>query len=216
MTQKNPKNALARHWSLIVYPESAPENWESMLTDVYHMDWARSPLHDKDLMDDGSGNFKKPHYHVQFYFAGKKSFSQVREIADALNAPIPQVTKNFRGAIRYFFHMDNPEKAQYALEDSFAVGMDLKSIIETTADKKMNFVADLKKIMAFCKEKDIMEMDDLLEFLDAEGEYDLFYFVGTHTVIVGEILRAKYHKYQRLCENMRIEKQKWELAKNEN
>lgn len=195
------KNVLARHWSCVVYPESAPKNWENLLTDVYHMDWARSPLHDKDL--DVDGVLKKPHYHVQFYFAGKKSFSQVREITDSLNAPIPQPTKNFKGAIRYFFHLDNPEKAQYQLQDSYAVGIDIKSVIETTADKKMNFVCDLKKIRVLCVEKNIMDMDDLLDALESEGDSDLIYFVGTHTIITAEILRARYHKFQRQVEMLK-------------
>ena len=195
------KNKVARHWSCIVYPESAPEDWEQILTDKFHLDWARSPLHDKDL--DGDGNLKKPHYHVQFYFAGKKSFDQVREITDVLNAPIPQATKNLKGALRYFFHLDNPDKAQYALDDYNAVGIDVKSIIESTADKKMNFCNDLLQVRKICLEKNIMEMDDLLDILQADGNFDLIYFVGTHTVITAEILRARYHKYKREIEMTR-------------
>lgn len=193
------KNLVARHWSCIVYPESAPENWEQILTEKYHLDWARSPLHDKDLNADGTT--KKPHFHVQFYFAGKKSFSQVCEITNALNAPVPQVTKNFRGAIRYFFHLDNPEKAQYELKDAGGVGIDIKGIIETTADKKMNFCTDLLEVRRICLAHNIMEMDDLIDILHADGNYDLIYFVGTHTVITAEILKARYHKFQRELES---------------
>ena len=31
----------ARNWSLVVYPESAPENWRDILDD-YHIPWVES------------------------------------------------------------------------------------------------------------------------------------------------------------------------------
>ena len=49
----------ARNWSLVVYPESAPENWRDILDD-YHIPWVESPLHDKDINPDGE--IKKAHW----------------------------------------------------------------------------------------------------------------------------------------------------------
>ena len=40
-----------RSWTFIVYPDSAPENWRSIL-DEDHIQWIESPLHDKDLNAD--------------------------------------------------------------------------------------------------------------------------------------------------------------------
>ncbi len=67
----------------------------------------------------------------------------------------------------------------------------------------MNFVCDLKKIRALCVEKNIMDMDDLLDALESEGDSDLIYFVETHTIITAEILRARYHKFQRQVEMLK-------------
>lgn len=51
--------------------------------------------------------------------------------------------------------------------------------------------------------KNIMDMDDLLDALESEGDSDLIYFVETHTIITAEILRARYHKFQRQVEMLK-------------
>ena len=107
---KNKKDVRARTWTFILYPESAPENWRYIL-DGYHIPWVESPLHDKDVNPDGT--VKKAHRHIILLFDGKKSFEQVKDITDALNAPIPQKTANTKGLVRYLIHMDNPEKQAF-------------------------------------------------------------------------------------------------------
>ena len=108
------KDQRARTWTFLVYPESAPENWREIL-DGYHVPWVESPLHDKDINPDGEP--KKAHWHIVLFFDGKKSFEQVEEITEAINAPIPQKTANPKGLVRYLIHMDNPEKYQYKREE---------------------------------------------------------------------------------------------------
>ena len=95
---KNKKDVRARTWTFILYPESAPENWRDIL-DGYHIPWVESPLHDNDVNPDGTA--KKAHRHVILLFDGKKSFEQVKDITDALNAPTPQKTANTKGLVRY-------------------------------------------------------------------------------------------------------------------
>ena len=103
-----------RNWSFIVYPDSAPDNWQSILAN-YHVPFIISPLHSKDKNDDGT--FKKPHYHTLMLFPGKKSYSQVKAITDKLSSPVPQTVVSVKGLVRYFAHLDNPEKAQYDVRE---------------------------------------------------------------------------------------------------
>lgn len=103
-----------RNWRLIFYPESLPDNWIEQLRD-YHIPFIVSPLHDKDL--DGQGNPKKSHYHIILTFDGNKSFTQIKEITDAFNQPIPQPCDHIRGAVRYLIHIDDADKYLYAFDD---------------------------------------------------------------------------------------------------
>lgn len=42
------KDSRGRNWSWIIYPESAPENWRTLLDEMGEK-WIESPLHDKDV-----------------------------------------------------------------------------------------------------------------------------------------------------------------------
>src|SRR5699024_8223215 len=86
-TMKKNKNQRTRNWSIIVYPESAPENWIDILQKEY-VKMVVSPLHDKDVNPDDT--LKKAHYHVLFMFDGVKSYNQVKSILDSFN---PQYRK---------------------------------------------------------------------------------------------------------------------------
>lgn len=59
----------ARNWTAIIYPESIPENYEQILSDI-KVPIIISPLHDKDKKEDGT--LKKPHYHIVLLYSSKK------------------------------------------------------------------------------------------------------------------------------------------------
>ena len=144
------KDVRARTWTFVQYPESAPENWRDIL-DGYHIPWVESPLHDKDVNPDGT--VKKAHRHIILLFDGKKSFEQVKDITDALNAPIPQKTANTKGLVRYLIHMDNPEKHQYKREDIIChSGADIEQYFEISSASRERILWD---IMEFIRDEKI-------------------------------------------------------------
>jgi len=125
----------ARAWTFIVYPESAPENWRDVL-DGFHLQWACSPLHDRDV--NATGEPKKAHWHILLSFGGKKGYGQIWSISEAINGTRPQVCQDQKALIRYFSHRDNPEKAQYKSSDIEARGgFDLEEYLKPTASECM-------------------------------------------------------------------------------
>ena len=149
MTEKKKDNR-ARIFTFVGYPESLPKNWRDIL-DSYHIPWVESPLHDKDVNPDGT--VKKAHIHIILMFAGKKSFEQVKEITDALNAPIPQKTANTKGLVRYLIHMDNPEKYQYKREDIIChSGANIEQYFEISSASRERILWD---IMEFIRDEKI-------------------------------------------------------------
>lgn len=103
-----------RVWTFCIYPDSQPDNWLELLQETRALG-AVSPLHDKDINADGTR--KKPHRHVILTFEGKKSYVQIKRISDLVNGCFPVKVESTQGLIRYFAHLDNPEKAQYSKED---------------------------------------------------------------------------------------------------
>lgn len=137
------KRAGQRHlsWSFFVWPDSAPEKWRSTLDDL-HVQWAESPLHDKDVNEDGTP--KKPHWHILVIFDSVKSYDQVKEITDSLKTTIPQPASSARGLIRYMTHMDNPEKAQYDAKDIVAHGgLDVDALLKPTSAFRYQMICEM-------------------------------------------------------------------------
>lgn len=152
-----------RNWCCVVYPESAPANWQNYLDD-YHIQWIESPLHEFD--SNPTGELKKPHFHVILCFDGPKSYEQICEIIRPLNCPIPIRCNSLKGAVRYMAHLDNPEKFQYSLDDIVPHGgIDIADILRPTASERY---AVLRDMQLYCSQNDITEFADLLDYACSE------------------------------------------------
>lgn len=113
----------SRTYAFLAYTDSSPEDWKTRLAEE-HIPAYISPLHDRDLNEDGTG--KKPHWHVLFVFNAKKSIAQVNEIrarvlGENYNKAFEKVNDK-RAYARYLCHLDDPEKAQYKTEDVTVLG----------------------------------------------------------------------------------------------
>ncbi|MCC4361945.1 replication protein [Limosilactobacillus reuteri] len=146
-----------RNWTFIVYPESAPENWRSILDD-YHVQWIESPLHDRDVNPDGT--IKKAHWHILILYDGVKSYDQVKTLTDKLNSPIPKRCESARGLVRYMIHMDNPEKYQYQRSAIVGhCGADVESYFEMTTTNRLD---KLKEMAQYILDKHVTTFSDFI------------------------------------------------------
>lgn len=151
------KNSRFRNWLFIVYPESAPADWIDQL-DQMHIEACISPLHDKDV--NPTGEAKKPHYHILLTFDGVKSYTQVEEITDSLQASKPIVCNSVKGTVRYFAHLDNPEKYQYSVSDIKSLsGFDVAEALKPSSADRYTLIGEM---IEFVQEHRILEFEDLI------------------------------------------------------
>lgn len=189
--EKSTSEKRAKDWTFIVYPESAPENWRSILADKFQVKAIISPLHDSDILDDVEQTPKKPHYHVILRFDSKKSFEQIKEITDFLNQPIPQKVKSIEGAVRYLIHADSPDKAQYNQSDIEVIGnIDLDRYFKKSALQKDELTAE---IMDFICAKDITELADLLDYCRNEN-YEWFRHLCSNAYLIDKYITSRRNK----------------------
>lgn len=104
---------VGRSWATIVYPENAPERWQEKL-DALLIPCVISPIHDKDI--DEEGNPKKPHYHVLMQFGTPKSNLQVKDITWKFGGVGAELIKDMNASVQYLWHENHPQKAQYRKE----------------------------------------------------------------------------------------------------
>lgn len=190
--QSNSKNVKSkdgryRQWTIIVYPESAPENWREKLNGYT---WIESPLHDKDLNEDGTT--KKPHWHITLIFDGKKSFSQIKEISDILNSPIPKYVQNMVGHVRYHAHIDNPEKAQYDPELIIGHGVDVSQFLYSLEEIQERILC---QIIDFCEENKIHEFGKFLVYC-RKNHIEWLRYLNKKGWLVREYLKSKHFEHK--------------------
>lgn len=168
---KTHKDGRYRYWTIVVYPESAPENWRDNLNG---WQWVESPLHEKDVNPDGTP--KKPHWHIMIFNQGKISYAQAKEVADSVNGASPQYVQNVVGMIRYFAHLDNPEKAQYDKSEIIGHGVDVSKYLDSEDD-----IDRLEQeIEIYCEENHITEYAKLIKL---SRQFDGWHkCISTHTI----------------------------------
>lgn len=144
-----------RNFATVVYPESAPDGWQEILSDQFVPAFI-SPLHDKDI--NPTGEAKKAHYHVVIMFDSTKTTEQAKEIFDKIGGVGCEKVNSIRGYARYLCHLDNPEKAQYSIDDVVSLaGADYIATIGTAADKAKS----IREMIEYIEENDITCFSDL-------------------------------------------------------
>lgn len=182
--KKSSGKGRTRNYASVVYPESAPENWQDVLSDLKVPAFV-SPLHDKDL--NATGEEKKAHYHVMLVFEGVKTLEQAREIFQQIGGVGCEAVQSLRGYARYLCHLDNPDKAQYPVEGVKAFcGADYIGAIGLVTDK----YKAISEMIDFCVESGLTSYSSLLIYCRQE-RYDWFRVLCDNgTVVMKEFLKS--------------------------
>lgn len=148
-----------RNYATVVYPESAPAHWLSILEES-HVPACVSPLHDSDVNPDGEK--KKEHYHVVIMFDSVKTPEQAKEVFDSIGGVGCEAVKSIRGYIRYLCHLDNPEKFHYDIDKVTSLnGADYIDLCSLPSDKyaiicemttyiRNNHIKSFSRFMDYC------------------------------------------------------------------
>lgn len=116
----------------VLYPDSTSYCFEELLSTMHKMfpEFAYC-LHDKDKSDNGED--KKPHVHWVGRFKAPRA---IQSVADEIGVPSNMVEYciDFRSAVRYLIHVDDPDKFQYSME-SIVSSFDLEKYFRQDLDE---------------------------------------------------------------------------------
>lgn len=83
-----------------------------------------------------------------------------------LHAPNPKPCESVVGKVRYWLHLDNPEKYQYKKEDIKAFcGFDVKEVLKPS---KTQQTAMMREIRQYIRDNNILELKPFMDYADAE------------------------------------------------
>lgn len=188
----------ARNFACVVYPESAPSDWLDTIAEA-KIPVMVSPLHDKDFnpsrLPDGEPDPKKPHYHVMACFEGKKSLDQARAFFESFGGVGCEVVSSLRGYARYLCHLDNPEKAQYSIDDVKAFGgADFVTAIGLPTDK----YKAISEMIEWCDSESVEFYGTLLNHARLHRSDWFRILCDSGTVVMKEYLKSKRYERQQM------------------
>ena len=104
-----------------------------------------SPIHDRDLKEDGQ--LSEPHVHVIVLFEQPQRYTtalaMLRDCCDFHSLKYLQPVANLRALERYLCHLDNPEKVQYNVDEVIeCAGAEYVIEKETAAEICTNVIVD--------------------------------------------------------------------------
>ena len=177
-----------RNWATIVYPESAPIDWMTILENL-HVPALVSPLHNMDLTTDGAE--KKEHYHVVLMFEGVKTREQVQELFEQIGGVGTEAISSLKAYSRYLCHLDNPEKAQYNPDEVlYFSGADYNNIMKIPSSK----YTAISEMLEYCIQNEIDSFDDLFIYAN-ENRTDWFQVLCDNgTMPIVQFLKSRYWK----------------------
>lgn len=193
MQKTNRKDSRSKTWNVIVYPESAPENWKEQLVEQ-GVFFVCSPLHDKDVLS--TGEIKKAHWHVLLCFTSNKSYTQVLELTNTINAPAPQKSNSTGGSIRYMVHIDSPDKFQYNKSDIEVYGnIDIEQYFRITSGERYELI---KEMIEYVKDNNVDEIQDLIDYAMVYRFDDWFPLLcDNSTFIMSNYIKSIRHRKNR-------------------
>lgn len=159
----------SKYFCAILYPESTTYDTDKVIKSLAeeHLTFAVSPIHDRDVEDDGS--FKKAHFHLLLAYSSATTLNNIRGWFKTCGMPESdlhsvRVCASGVGYFRYLTHKDNPEKAQYE-EKNIKIFNDFDQIFKKFANSESDKIDNLVRIFQIVDELNTISFHNLIQYL---------------------------------------------------
>lgn len=179
-------NQRYRHFSFIAYPEFLSdndyfENLHQCQIDVFQKllsmgfsSIAVSPLHDKDIKDDGEP--KKQHFHVYHYVNNKKSLTaEIKKLnlQGLFCFPEHLVVHDVRSCLRYFRHLDEDNEVKPLYTGDILSTLDLVDTVNLALVDNKTDSQIVTELLDDISENEISSFHRFIDYLRINKSYRL-------------------------------------------
>lgn len=201
----------SKNWTFLVYPESVKGNWREIISRNL-IEWAESPVHNQDKWTEEdekenpmhkANTPKKEHIHIVVCWTSNKSREQMQEFVSLFGGVKPEEVRNLKGLLRYFIHLDNPEKAQYSKENIKAYnGLDIEKYFNLSGKDRHSVLSDM---ITYIVENHIINFSDFVFYCKNEKYNDWFTLIcDNSTILIKEVIKSEYFKSQNKQNNSNV------------
>lgn len=173
---RNPPSK-SKYFCAMLYPDSATYDTDYVIKALAqeNLTFAVSPIHDRDVDEDGA--LKKRHYHLLLAYSSATTLSNIRGWFNACGMPESElhsvrVCASGVGYYRYLTHKDNPEKVQYDDKD-VRIFNDYNEIFKKFSNTESDRIDKLVRIFQIVDELNTISFHNLIQYLML-NERDLF------------------------------------------
>lgn len=202
---RNPPSK-SKYFCAVLYPDSITYDADKIILSLAqeHLTFAVSPIHDKDVEEDGSK--KKAHYHLLVAYSSATTLNNMRAWFNACGMPESElhsvrICASGVGYFRYLTHKDNPEKFQYDVKD-IRIFNDSDEIFKKFSKSASDKIDDLVRIFQIVDELNTISFHSLIQYL-MMNERDLFKMITSSSALaicVKEYQRSlEYDLKKRSC-----------------
>lgn len=180
--------------TVCVYLEHITQEDLDAILDGYEC--IRSPLHDKDVFEEGphKGELKKAHWHVVFQYAlkpsQKKYFNRLVGLSDNF---LHQEVMSGEGILKYLTHEDKPNKYHYNQEDIRATEF-FDWDYALTYVKKPKQKSYLKELCDIVISNEIYEYADFAELLLQNENEELTEYAFRHESKIKHLIDSRRYR----------------------
>ena len=182
---RNPPSK-SKYFCALLYPGSSTYDTDKVIKALAyeHLSFAVSPIHDKDVEEDGSP--KKAHYHLLLAYSSATTLSNIRGWFKACGLPESdlhsvRVCASGVGYYRYLTHKDNLEKAQYD-DNDIRVFNDSDELFKKFSKTASDKIDDLVRIFQIVDELNTISFHSLIQYLML-NQRDLFKLITSSSAL---------------------------------
>lgn len=175
-----------KYFCAVLYPDSTTYDVDKVIKALAqeHLTFAVSPIHDRDVEDDGS--LKKGHYHLLLAYSSATTLNNIRGWFKVCGLPESdlhsvRVCASGVGYYRYLTHKDNPEKVQYSDKD-IRVFNDLDDLFKKFSKTASEKIDDLVRIFQIVDELNTISFHSLIQYL-MYNDRDLFKLITSSSAL---------------------------------
>lgn len=176
----------SKYFCAILYPDSMNYDTDNVIKCLAkeHLTFAVSPIHDKDVNEDGSP--KKSHYHLLLSYSSATTLNNITRWFKACGMPESElhsvrVCASGVGYFRYLTHKDNPEKAQYN-DNDIRIFNDFDELFKKFSKVASDKIDDLVHIFEIVDELKTISFHTLIQYLML-NERDLFKMITSSSAL---------------------------------